>query len=130
MGQAGASRCSESASLGGTCIVSACGMVGIGLAPNLMVAYLGLSVLGFGIALVYPMALSMVGRIVPAPDRVRAIGLATIIGYSAFFIGPSLVGISADLFGLHMAFVLIGALMAGVALMILPMIARRATAEV
>ncbi|NRB35348.1 MAG: MFS transporter [Rhodobacteraceae bacterium] len=130
LGQAVASRFSDIAILGVTCIVSACGMVGIGLAPNLMVAYLGLSVLGFGIALVYPMALSMVGRIVPAPDRVRAIGLATIIGYSAFFIGPSLVGISADLFGLHMAFVLIGALMAGVALMILPMIARRATAEV
>ena len=80
LGQAVAARFSDIAILGVTCIISACGMMGIGLAPNLMVAYLGLSVLGFGIALVYPMALSMVGRIVPAPDRVRAIGLATIIG--------------------------------------------------
>jgi MFS family permease len=129
-GQVLANRVKDMALLVGACLVSALGMAMTGLAPDLTAAYIGLTVLGLGIALVFPLAISLVGRVVPAHDRVRAIGQATVIGYGAFFVGPTLVGVSAEMFGLRIAFVLVAGVMVSVAVLIVPAIAKRAVAQI
>lgn len=104
--------------------VASTGLVIIGTAPSLAVAYGGLVILGLGASLIYPIAMSLIGQIVAPERRVAAIGVASVIGYSAFLIGPSLVGLSAQAFGLRIAFVLVGGILAAVGFGILPFISR------
>ena len=112
--------------LAGACITAAMGIGLLALAPTVTLAYVGLLVMGLGISLVYPLAISLVGRSVPEAERVKAIGQASVIGYTAFFLGPVFVGGSSEMFGLRMAFLQVGAILVFVALVIVPMIARRA----
>ncbi|MFC6583569.1 MFS transporter [Sulfitobacter aestuariivivens] len=75
-----------------------------------------------------PLALSLVGRIVPPQARLAAISRASVLGYGAFFFGPPLMGLVAEGFGLRAAFVAVAVLLALVALALVPAMARQAGA--
>ena len=107
------------------CIVSACGLLMAGLAGSVSVALIGFALGGLGISVVAPLALALVGRVVPPDARLAAISRASVIGYAAFFFGPSLMGLVAEGFGLRAAFIVVAGLLAVVALVMLPVLARR-----
>lgn len=111
--------------VGLACLLTAAGLVLAGIASGLGAAYVGFALAGLGVSMVMPLMMGLVGRTVPAVDRVRAIGLATVIGYGAFFIGPALTGVAAQALGLRWTFVLVAAVLAAVAVVVVPMIARR-----
>jgi MFS family permease len=71
--------------------------------------------LGIGLALTVPMAFSACGHI-PGVHAGRAIAAVSGIGYSAYVLGPPLIGGLATLSSLHTALFLIPVLLAGIAL--------------
>jgi len=107
-------------------LVSACGLLLAGLAATVMMALAGFALAGLGISVVAPLALALVGRIVPPEQRLAAIGRASVLGYGAFFFGPPLMGFVAQGFGLRAAFVVVAGVLAATALMLLPALAKRA----
>lgn len=106
-------------------LVSACGLVLAGLAGSVMVALCGFALAGLGISVVAPLALALVGRVVPPKARLAAISRASVLGYGAFFFGPPLMGLVAQQFGLRAAFVVVAVLLAVTALVLVPALARR-----
>lgn len=109
------------------CLVSAAGIGLAGMAPTVSVALLGYAIGGLGISVVVPLAMALIGRVVPARQRLAAISRASVIGYGAFFFGPPLMGLVAEGFGLRMAFVAVAGLLALTALVLIPSLARQAT---
>ena len=107
-------------------LVAAAGLCLAGVAPNLMIAYLGFGLGGLGISVVAPLALGLLGRTVPAKARLVAISRASAIGYGAFFLGPPLMGFVAEGFGLRSAFVVVAALLGLSALALVPVLGRQA----
>ncbi len=71
--------------------------------------------LGVGLALTVPMAFSACGHI-PGVHAGRAIAAVSGIGYTAYVLGPPLIGGLATLSSLHTALFLIPVLLAGIAL--------------
>ena len=70
---------------------AACG-VALALATTIpTVAVAGLLIVGFSLAPVVPVAFSLAGRATPGHGA-RAVALVTTIGYSAFIVGPFVVG--------------------------------------
>lgn len=107
-------------------LVSACGVAMAGLAPNVLLALAGFAIAGLGISVVVPLAMALIGRIVPQAQRLVAISRVSVIGYGAFFFGPPLMGLVAEGFGLRIAFVTVAVLLAGTAIVLIPALARRA----
>ena len=110
----------------GATLMSAGGIAVAGLAGNVTLALLGFAIAGLGISVVVPLAMALIGRIVPAPVRLAAISRVSVIGYGAFFFGPPMMGLMAEAFGLPMAFATVALLLAGVAVTLIPALARRA----
>jgi predicted MFS family arabinose efflux permease len=79
-----------------------------------------------GISVVAPLALSLIGRLVPASQRLAAISRASVIGYGAFFFGPPLMGLISEGFGLRTSFVAVAFLLTITAVALIPALARRA----
>ena len=107
-------------------LISAAGVALAGLAGTLAVALVGFAIAGLGISVVVPLAMAFVGRIVPGPARLAAISRVSVIGYGAFFFGPPLMGLIAEGFGLRAAYLAIAGLLALVAVLLIPALARRA----
>ncbi|MGC1504005.1 MAG: MFS transporter [Sulfitobacter sp.] len=107
-------------------LISAAGIALAGMAPTVAVALLGFAITGLGISVVVPLAMALIGRVVPPSVRLAAISRVSVIGYGAFFAGPPLIGLVAEGFGLRAAFYLIAALLVGIALVLIPALARRA----
>lgn len=124
-GQVIAARVADTVMLGVACLIAAFGTALAALAPSLLIAYLGFGLAGLGISVVVPLAMAMVGRSVPHQQRVVAIGRASVIGYGAFLIGPGVMGLVSDAFGLASAFLLVSVVLVAVAAGLIPMIARR-----
>ncbi|MDE3237563.1 MAG: MFS transporter [Paracoccaceae bacterium] len=114
-GQVLSSRLREAVLLRLAALTSATGAAIAAAAPTPAVAYLGFTILGFGVAVVAPVALALIGRITPAARRTRAIARASTLGYLGFFFGPPLLGALSNAFGLRVSF-------ACVALMLLAML--------
>ena len=114
--------------IGIACFVAALGLVLTALAQTLLLADLGFALAGLGISVVVPLAMGLAGRVVPQHERVSAIGQASVIGYGAFLIGPSVMGITSGAFGLPAAFMLVAGLLVLVAILLAPVIARRVLA--
>jgi MFS family permease len=76
----------------------------------------GLLVVGLALAPVIPTALSLAGRSAPG-RRATAVSLVTTIGYSAFVLGPPLVGALAGLTSLRIALVPVVVSTAAIALL-------------
>lgn len=108
----------------GACLTGAAGMAVAGAAPGLATAYFGFGLGGLGISVVVPLALGMIGRNVPEALRLAAISRVSVLGYGAFFLGPPLMGFTAEIFGLRMSFVLIAVLLVLTALTLVPALAR------
>ncbi|MEX0281160.1 MAG: MFS transporter, partial [Arenibacterium sp.] len=124
-GQLIAHRFTDTIMIAAACLVSATGVSLAAMAQTLMLAYLGFAVMGLGVSIVIPLTMALIGRAVPEEDRINAIGRASVIGYGAFLIGPSLMGISSDFLGLRSAFLLVAIFLVAVAFPLMPLIARR-----
>lgn len=111
--------------IGMACFIAAIGLALASLAPTLMMAYLGFGLAGLGISVVVPLAMGLAGRVVPQSERVAAIGRATVIGYGAFLLGPGVMGLTSDAYGLPVAFMLVAGVLVLVAVLLAPVIARR-----
>jgi MFS family permease len=105
-------------------LVSAGGLVLAGAAPTLWVAYLGFGFGGLGVSVLAPLALALIGRKVPAQARLAAISRASVMGYGAFFLGPPLMGLTSEAFGLRTGFFLVAGLLVVAALVLVPALAR------
>lgn len=107
-------------------ILSAIGIALAGAAPSVQMALIGFAIGGLGISVVAPLALSLIGRLVPASQRLAAISRASVIGYGAFFFGPPLMGLISEGFGLRTSFIAVAFLLAITAVALIPALARRA----
>lgn len=105
-------------------LVSACGLAVAGMASTVFIALCGFALAGLGISVVAPLALALVGRIVPPAQRLAAISRASVLGYGAFFFGPPLMGLVAQGFGLPAAFVVVAGLLVVTAVTLVPALAR------
>ncbi len=106
-------------------LFSAAGIALAGLAPSVPLALLGFALGGLGISVVAPLALGLLGRVVPPSVRLAAISRASVMGYGAFFFGPPLMGLVAEGFGLRTAFVVVAVILAMTSVAVMPALARR-----
>ena len=114
----------ETQVIGVAVVVSAAGLAIAAIAPVPWVAYLGFGLLGLGVSVVAPLALSIAGRSASEAGRARAVARATMISYGGFFFGPPVMGFLAELVGLRVAFALVAAALLIVPLALLPRIRR------
>ncbi|MFT5342909.1 MAG: MFS family permease [Paracoccaceae bacterium] len=124
-GQVVAAHVRDTVMIGIACFIAAIGLGLTSLAPTLLMAYLGFGLAGLGISVVVPLAMGLAGRVVPQSERVAAIGQVTVIGYGAFLLGPGVMGLTSDAFGLPVAFMLVAIVLVLVAILLAPVIARR-----
>ena len=103
--------------------LAASGTALAGAAPTLAVAYLGFGLAGFGVSVVAPLALALVGSTVPPAVRLKAISRAAALGYAAFFAGPPVMGFVAEFYGLRVSFYVIAVVLAVVMAVVLPLLA-------
>ena len=111
------------------CGMSAIGLMVAGLAGSVAVALLGFALAGLGISVVAPLALALVGRVVPRRYRLAAISRVSVLGFSAFFFGPPLMGLVSQGFGLRASFLTVAAVLVVVAASVIPTLARRVAAQ-
>ncbi|MDC1481207.1 MFS transporter [Ascidiaceihabitans sp.] len=104
------------------CLLSAIGIAIAAGASTVLMAYVGFAFGGLGISIVAPTALALIGRAVPGKLRTIAISRATVIGYCAFFMGPSLMGFVSEWFSLAISFFTIAVLLVVVAAILIPML--------
>jgi len=109
-GQVLAGRMSDVAliTLGAT--LACAGALLASVAPTPGVAYLGFGLMGLGVSAIGPMALALVGRLVPPALRTTAVARVNVIGFSAFLLAPLVMGQVSDLYGLRVAFAVVGGL--------------------
>jgi MFS family permease len=110
-------------------LMAAAGLAIAGAAPTLWVAYLGFGLGGFGVSVIAPLALALIGRQVPPQARLAAISRASVMGYGAFFLGPPLMGLTSEAFGLRTGFFLVAVLLVLAALLLVPALARVSAAR-
>ncbi len=89
-------------------IALACPLAGVGLvlaaaAATPAQALAGFGLAGLGASVVAPMALALIGRRVAPAQRTRAIAVASVTGFMAFLVGPSLIGLLSEAVGLRWA---------------------------
>jgi len=95
---------------------AACG-VALTLATTIpAIAVVGLLLVGFSLAPVVPVAFSLAGRAAPGHGA-RAVALVTTVGYSAFIVGPFVVGGLGGLTSLRAALLLLIGTTLGIALL-------------
>lgn len=82
------------------------GIVLFGLAPALAVSLPAAALVGLGCGNIYPLAMSMVGRI-PSPWPERNVATLALVAFTAFLIGPPLIGTLAHAIGLPIALALL-----------------------
>ena len=97
-------------------LLASAAMAVVVLAESAAVAAAGLLVVGFALAPVVPTALSIAGRNAPGRSA-TAVSLVTTIGYSAFVLGPPVVGVLAELTSLRTALIPVVASTATIALL-------------
>ena len=90
-------------------LAATAGVALFALAPNVPVAFAGSALAGVGVAIVYPLAVSAAAR---RPGRSPADNVAalTMIAFSAFLLGPPLIGLVSDALGLRPALALLAPL--------------------
>jgi MFS family permease len=86
-------------------VISALGLVCVGLAPAEWVALIGFGMLGMGCSAVYPLAVSAAAQRTdrPAAVNVAAIGQVTFI---VFFLAPPLLGFVAQYLGIRNSYLI------------------------
>ena len=94
-------------------------------APGLGWTYLGFAAMGLGVSVIVPLALALVGRGAGA-RRMRAISLASAIGYLGFFLGPPAMGFLSEWQGLWLSFLAVAGALALIPLALGPWLAASA----
>lgn len=122
-GQAVSEKLSENLVLVISTLLAAVGCILAAVAPTPVVAYLGFGVVGLGVAVIGPIGLGMVGRFVPKHLRSQAISAAAVVGFSAFFVAPGIMGMISQAYDLRVAYLCVTGLVLG--LLPLIWIARR-----
>ncbi len=113
-GQVVAQSLGDQALLRGGLWLGTAGVALVLAASTPSVAVAGFVVLGFGISVLAPTALSLAGRLAAPEARAQAIAQTTVIGYIGFFLGPGMLGLLAELGGLRLAYASVAlALLAG-----------------
>jgi len=102
----------------------AAGLALAAVAPSVPVALAGFALAGLGISVVGPLALALIGRLVPRSARLYAISRASVLGHVAFLIGPVLMGVVSQGFGLRVAFGVIVVVLVAVVAGLIPRLAR------
>ncbi|BAH52721.1 MFS transporter [Rhodococcus opacus] len=94
-------------------VLAVAGILTVILAGDLVLAALGCALWGVGVALGFPLALSAAAE--SNADAARRVSAVSTLGYMAFLVGPPLLGLLGEQFGLLQAFyvVLAGAVLAG-----------------
>jgi MFS family permease len=111
-GQFAAQKLGEAGLIFWSAAVGVLGALVIAAAPSPAVAIFGIGLMGLGVAVTVPSANSILGKLVRADQRGYAISRAWMIGFTGFFIGPSMMGQVAEWAGLRMAFGGVALLMA------------------
>ena len=112
MGQVLADRLGERALIVGSATLGAAGAVLIAAAWTPNVVLWGVAVVAVGMAVIVPSANTVLGRRVPAHLRPVALSRAWMFGMTGFFVGPSVMGLVAEGFGLRTAYVVIAVVIA------------------
>jgi MFS family permease len=100
-------------------VLGALGLVLLALAPTKAVAIAGVGAFGLGVAVMVPTANAILGRLAPAGLQGLAIARAWMIGFTGFFIGPSMIGFIAEATNLRVAFLVVAAIVATIVPLIL-----------
>jgi MFS family permease len=111
-GQFVASRIGEVRLVFWSALLGVAGALVLAGAPSKAIALTGVALLGFGVAVVVPSANSILGRAVAPEQRGYAISRAWTLGFTGFFLGPSIIGFVSDLTSLRLAFVFVALVMA------------------
>jgi MFS family permease len=108
-GQIAAGRFGDTAIITAGSVMACLGALLAAVAQGPWVAYLGFGLMGLGMSVVGPMALALVGRIVPPARRTAAVARVNVIGFGAFLLAPVVMGQVSDAYGLRTAFAVVGA---------------------
>jgi predicted MFS family arabinose efflux permease len=100
-------------------ILGVAGLLMLALAPTKETAVAGVGLFGLGVAVMIPTANAILGRMVKGGLQGLAISRAWMVGFTGFFVGPSMIGAVAEATNLRVAFLVVAAIMAT----ILPMVA-------
>ncbi|QHQ36361.1 MFS transporter [Algicella marina] len=87
-------------------VLAGCGIFLFALADGLPVALFGAVLLGLGCANIYPLTVSLIGDL-PGQSAERNIAALTMTAFTAFLIGPPLIGVLGSLLGLGNALLLL-----------------------
>ncbi|MEM9440726.1 MAG: MFS transporter [Pseudomonadota bacterium] len=83
--------------------LAATGLVIALLAPSSTIAIGGYAIAGLGIAVLFPVALSIAPRFSGGLSTGASVAAVATLGYGGFLIGPPIIGLLADHVGLHLA---------------------------
>jgi MFS family permease len=86
--------------------VAALGSLLIGIAPHPYVALAGFGMIGLGCSCVYPLAVSAAAQRTDRPSAVNVAALAQ-VSFVVFFLGPPLLGIVAENFGIRVSYLVV-----------------------
>lgn len=111
-GQFAAEKFGEARLIFWSAILGVIGAVIIGAAPSQFVVLLGVAVVGLGMAVVVPSVNSILGRLVREDQRAHAISRAWMFGMLGFFLGPSMMGLISEYFGLRVSFYVVAVVVA------------------
>lgn len=112
LGQLAAERLGEERLVLWSAVLGATGTVVIGAAPTQLWVLIGVGIVGVGMAVVVPSANSILGKRVRHDQRAVALSRAWMIGFVGFFVGPTLMGLLSEAFGLRVSFYVIAAIIA------------------
>jgi MFS family permease len=87
-------------------LIAASGMGLVLIAPNIIVAFIGIALVGIGVAVTIPLAFSAAGKL-PNISPGRGIAGVASIGYAAFLVGPTLIGVISDITSLRFGYLLV-----------------------
>ncbi len=106
--------------------LSGVGLFLAAIAPGPLLAYIGFGLVGLGASVVAPLALALAGQAADPERRTLAVSRAMLLGYMGFVVGPPLLGLVSDSFGLRAAFGLAALSVAAIPLVLLPRMQRAA----
>lgn len=113
-GQTVADRLDEAALIFWSAVLGAFGALVIAVAVSPAMALVGVGVTGLGIAVIVPSVNSVLGKHCSERQRAFALSRAWMFGVVGFFVGPAMMGLVSEGFGLRVAFVVVAAIIAAI----------------
>ncbi|MBV0912747.1 MFS transporter [Anianabacter salinae] len=114
-------RGAEMRVIGVAAVLSATGSLVAAGAHAPWLAYVGFGILGLGVSVTAPLALSLAGRLAPPGRRAITVSRCALLGFLGFFIGPPLMGWMSAAVGLRAAYVGIALLLLAMPLVLVPL---------